>query len=123
MEGNTDGLSSDALVRTLCRACDAAIPRQSLPRNGCKPVYCSILGESRNRRTLCILPKSRRRMQRARTNFGRVERSEAHKDAKLTLNKDIEAHKRTCYDDHCKQSLFPGSGKESRKVASFPSDP
>lgn len=98
MEGNTDDLSSDDVVETLSCACDAAMPRRSLPRNGRKPVYwwCPEIAELR---ASCL--RVRRRMQRARTDEDRIERSEAYRAAKLALNKEIKARKRACFENLC----------------------
>lgn len=113
MEQNTDYLSSDGLVGTLRRACDAAMPRRSIPRNGRRPVYwwCQEIAELR-----ASCHRARRRMQRARTDESRAEREAAYRAAKLSLNKEIKARKRACFNDLCQTANTTPWGDAYRVV-------
>lgn len=91
-----EDLSSDDLVETLSRECDAAMPRQSLPRNKRKPVYWW-WPEIAELLASCL--RVRWRMQRARTDVCRMKRSKTYSVAKLALNKQIKkARKRACFE-------------------------
>lgn len=113
MEPNIDDLSSDDLVGSLSRACDAAMPRRALPRNGRKPVYwwCPEIAELR---ASCL--RARRRMQRARTDEGRAERGEVYRAAKLALSKEIKARKRACFENLCQAANTTPWGDAYRVV-------
>lgn len=113
MEENTDDMSSEDLVGTLGRACDAAMPRRSLPRNGRPPVYwwCEEIAELR---ASCL--RARRRMQRARTDEDRAQRNEVYKAAKLALNKEIKTRKKSCFDNLCQAANATPWGDAYRVV-------
>lgn len=81
-------LSNYDLVGTPSHKCDAAMPKQSLPRSARWPVYWwypEVVGLTAS----CL--KASRRMRRTRTDEGRIERSEVYKVAKLIRNVKIKA--------------------------------